>query len=241
MISSRLTYVKHLRSKVVRLGELWRTKSVAIMPKFPHRPATLTNREREREKGGTVFLFLNLFPFHVPNETEFKALWFYEPSERPSRSHFFPQSESTTVSLHRPSFSRFRCSSPRPRPLAPQKGEAREKRNRRPTTFRHPATPRLRGTRSDYRSYTYLPFFSAFLSPVFFVAIITRERAERWFIFLHDPPKVDGGGEDDEDWPFAILNHRLSGWYPLSSHSTFALSCAMPFSTLVSLLACWSP
>lgn len=196
-------------------------KSMAIMRKFS-RLATLVNRKRQNP-------FSFLYPIYVPNETEFKALEFYDPFERLRWIYFFPQPESTTVSLHRPSFSPFRCLNPRPRPRTP-KGEAKRKET---TTFLHPATTRLRGTRSNYRSY-----IPSFFPPTFSCSLCYdhRERGGEVVYFSARSRGWRGWRRLPFAGQFAILNHRLSGWYPLSSYSMFALSCAM--SSLCSFHAC---
>jgi len=152
----------YLRSNV-ESDKLWRTKSVAIIRKFSHWLASFINRERRN-----LFSFLQPILIYVPNETEFKALGFYEPFERSYWIYFLAQPESTTRC---PIFHDFVVWSPRSHTYTPKRRKRREKK---PTTFLHLAT-----LASTLRHAIQLSFVSSFfLSSTFFhlsfVVIIAR-------------------------------------------------------------------
>lgn len=152
--------------------------------------------------------------------------------------------ESTTVSLHRPSFPRFRlseASSPSSAKKRSEKGKGTDDE----TLFRCYATTSRHAIQLSLVTYTFLLVFFCFSSFLPFVAIIARGGAQRDGGFVSARfTKVKGGGDDDEDYRsrvrFAILNHCLSGWYPLlSSYRMFALFCTM--SSLYMPVSCARP
>lgn len=151
------------------------------MRKFSHRPATLVNRERRNP----LFFFPTYSAFTYLTKRNSKLWGFMSPPS--DRVEFFSsrRAKSTTVSLHRPSFPRFRClsSHSRSRP-------GKRRRGKKPTTLLRPtATPRLRGTRFNYRSY-----FSFFPSSFSTLSLCCDHRAEaqRDGLFLHDSRKSAG-------------------------------------------------
>lgn len=193
---------------------------MAIMRKFS-RLATLVNRKRQ-----------NLFLFFIP---------FTYLTKRNSRLWSFMILSNDcveSISSRSPNLQLSHCTGPvfhhfvvwvRNFVLAPQKEKRREKK----PTFLHPATTRLRGTRSNYRSY-----IPSFFPPTFSCSLCYdhRERDGEVVYFSARSRGWRGWRRLPFAGQFAILNHRLSGWYPLSSYSMFALSCAM--SSLCPFHAC---
>lgn len=171
----------YLRSNV-KSDKLWRTKSVAIMRKFSHWLASFVNRERRNS-----FSFLQSILIYVPNETEFKALGFYEPFDW---IHFLQQPESTTRCTG-PVFHDFVRLSPRPHAYTP-KGGNEEKRNRRLSFIL---------LRLDFAARDPTIVRTFLFSIYFLPSPLLWSLRKGWFIFLHDPRKWgEGDSEDDEDY-----------------------------------------
>lgn len=128
------------------------------MQKFSHRPVTLVNRERQRKPS-----FFSYSRIYVPNETELEALGDFMSLLLWTIMSTFSHRESTTVSLHRSSFSKFRCLNAYSRSRFPsvKRGENKSTRTLSFIPLRHDLVARD----SDLaRTYLFFPLlFSGFL------------------------------------------------------------------------------
>lgn len=173
------------------------------MRKFSHRPATLVNRERPTNQPThprpPLFFsstYSRTFTYLTKRN---RRLWDFTSPRSGSRrenplspflplAHLPPPPRTTTVPLHRPSFSRFRCPGTHPLSFASHKGGS-EGEKKSTALLLIPFAPRLGGTRSNYRArararallYTF-SFLLRLLSPVSFVATIAHEARRGWFI-----------------------------------------------------------
>lgn len=144
------------------------------MQKFSHRPVTLVNRKRQEKS-----FFFSYYRIYVSNKTELEALGDFMSLLFEAIASTFPHRESATVSLHRPTFSRFRCSNAHPHPclFSAKRGE-----NKSTRTLDHDLT-----ARDPTR--TYLSFF-----PCFFPSSLLRSRERRrvYFCTIHESRHGDG-------------------------------------------------